>query len=367
MAGGMERRMADRAAGEDAVLAFDVGGANVKAADGAGFAHAEPCELWRQRSGLADVLTRIAAARRPRRIVATMTGEIADCYASRREGVADIVAALSVAAAACGGAAAADRNDAPGDGPAGPLGIYLVDGTIVPPAEALARPLEAAASNWHAVARLAGRAAPAGRAFLVDVGSTTTDIVPLVDGRPAMLARDDVGRLATGELVYTGVERTPVAAIVRRLPWRGRLRPLAAERFADSLDAWLLLGGIDAASAATADGGPATPEGARRRLARMLLADPDDVGMDEARTLAEWCAEAQARLVAGALRRVVDGRGWRPDRVVLAGHGACLARRALDRTGFAVETVSLEETLGAEVSRVAPAHAVALVARGLLP
>ncbi len=371
MAGAMERRMRERTAADEAVLAFDVGGANVKAADGAGFAHAEPCELWRQRSGLAAVLARIAAARRPRRIVATMTGEIADCYASRREGVADIVAALSAAAragaGADGGGAAGRAGGHPDDSVGIDLGIYLVDGTIGSPAEALERPLEAAASNWHAVARLAGREAAGGRAFLVDVGSTTTDIVPLVDGRPAMLARDDVGRMATGELVYTGVERTPVAAIVRRLPWRGRLRPLAAERFADSLDAWLLLGGIDAAAAATADGGPATPEGARRRLARMVLADPDDVAVDEALAMADWCAEAQARQVCGALCRVAEGCGWRPDRVVVAGHGACLARRALGRTGWRVETVSLAARLGAEVSRVAPAHAVALVARGLLP
>jgi len=337
----------ERSAAGD-VLAFDVGGANVKAADGVGFAHSEPFELWRRRSGLPGVLARIAAARRPRRIVATMTGEIADCYGSRREGVADIVAAVAAA------------------GGHGGTGIYLVDGTIVPPEEAAARPLEAAAANWHAVARLAGGMAPAGRALLVDVGSTTTDIVPLVDGRPAPLARDDVGRMAAGELVYTGAERTPVAAIVRRLPWRGRLRPVSSERFADALDAWLLLGGLDHVTAATADGGPATPEGARRRMARMVLADPDDVCMDEARGMAEWCVAAQARQVAGALGRVAERLGWIPDRIVLAGHGGCLARRALDRTGWAVEVVSLPDVLGADVSRVAPAHALALVARGLL-
>jgi len=334
-----------------AVLAFDVGGANVKAADGAGFVHSEPFELWRRRGDLAAVLARIAATRRPRRIVATMTGEIADCYGSRREGVADIIAAVSAAAAACG---------------AGDTGVYLVDGTIAAPEEALARPLEAAAANWHAVARLAGRAAPVGRAFLVDVGSTTADIVPLVDGRPTPLARDDVGRMAAGELVYTGVERTPLAAIVRRLPWRGRLRPVAAERFADALDAWLLLGDLAEPAAATADGGPATPDGARRRLARMVLADPDDVGLDEARAMAERCAAVQARQVAGALCRVADGVGWRPERVVLAGHGTCLARLAVDRTGWSPGLVSLPDMLGAEVSRVAPAHALALLARGLL-
>ena len=347
------------APGDDAVVAtdvvaFDVGGANLKAADGRGWAVSEPFELWRRRGDLAAMLARIAAPRHPRRVVATMTGEIADCYASRREGVADIVAAVAAAA----GASGADP---------GVTCIYLVDGSLVEPAEAVARPLEAAAANWHAVARLAGAAAGAARAFLLDVGSTTTDIVPLLDGRPAPLATDDVGRLDSGELVYTGVERTPVAAIVRRLPWRGHLRPLAAERFADSLDVWLLLGGGVVPTTATADGGPATPAAAARRLARMLLADPDDVTPAEARLLAEACGRAQGRLVSAALDRVARGVGWRPERIVLSGHGEMLARMAIRRTGWGTGVVDLGTVLGGGIARAAPAHAVALVARGELP
>lgn len=340
--------------GASDIVAFDIGGANLKAADGAGWTASEPFALWQRRGELPGALARIAAPRRPRRLVATMTGEIADCYSSRREGVADMVAAVNAAARDIGADPAA-------------TGIYLVDGSVVPPAEAVARPLAAAAANWHAVARLAGTAAPAGRAFLVDVGSTTTDIVPVVDGRPAPLERDDVGRLASGELVYTGVERTPVAAVVRRLPWRGRLRAIATERFADALDAWLLLGGIDGSAAATADGGPATPAAAARRLARMLLADPDDVTPAEARLLAEACARAQARLVAAALGRVARGVGWRPERIVLSGHGGCLAHMAIARTGWRPGLFTLGDLLGADVARVAPAHAVALVALGALP
>jgi probable H4MPT-linked C1 transfer pathway protein len=354
MADGIPDASATAPAGGGDVLAFDVGGANVKAADGRGWAASEPFELWRRRAELPAALARIAAARRPRRIVATMTGEIADCYGSRREGVADIVAAVAAAAAAAG----ADPSA---------TGIYLVDGSIVPPAAAVARPLAAAAANWHAVARLAAAAGAAGRAFLLDVGSTTTDIVPLVDGRPAPLASDDVGRLSSGELVYTGVERTPVAALVRRLPWRGRLRPVASERFADAADAWLILGGVDGATAATADGGPATPPAAARRLARMLLADPDDVTPAEARLLAEACARSQARLVAAALTRVSSAVGWRPERIVLSGHGGCLARMAIVRTGWRPGLVELADSLGAGVARVAPAHALALVALGRLP
>jgi uncharacterized hydantoinase/oxoprolinase family protein len=97
-----------------------------------------------------------------------------------------------------------------------------------------------------------------------------------------------------------------------------------------------------------------------------MLLDPDRLAPAAARAAAERCAAVQARLVAHGLRRVAANCGWLPRVVVLSGHGATLARRALDRTAWQVEQVILSERLGAEVSRVAPAHAIALIARGEL-
>ncbi len=206
------------------LIAFDIGGANLKASDGLGWSASLPFQLWKRHRALPEALGTLVEARRPRRIVATMTGEICDCYASRSAGVAHIAASLAAAASSC----------------QEPAGIYLVDGRIVPAAEAAdAWPL-AAASNWHALARLAAACVAPRRAVLLDVGSTTTDIVPLADGQPAATAHDDAGRMLAGELVYTGVERTNVAAITGHLPHRGHSRPLASELFAESRDAWLL-------------------------------------------------------------------------------------------------------------------------------
>lgn len=338
-----------------AVLAFDIGGAHIKAADGLGWAASEPFHLWRQPELLAEALRRIVTARRPRRIVATMTGEIADCFASREAGVNHIVTAVEAAA---------------GDGRVD-IGIYCVDGTIASPADVRGEPLTAAAANWHAMARLAAAHASTDRTFVIDVGSTTTDIVPLAAGVPVPMAHDDIGRMATGELVYTGVERTPVATLVRSLPWPGMgpgRRPVASERYADSRDVWLLLGGLAEGPTAcdTADGRPATRAAARARLARMLLADPDAFSEADALAAAEWCARAQARLVARALDRVARLVGCQPACVVLSGHGLCLAHRALQHLGWPVETIALPDRLGADVSRAACAHAIALIAQGLL-
>ncbi len=336
------------------VLALDIGGANIKAADGCGWTHAEPFAMWRESPRLAEALGGIIRAAAPARVVATMTGEIADCFPDRTAGVAAIVRATQTACEAAG-----CRSPE----------IYRVDGRLVPAGEAIADPHRVAASNWHAVARLAAALVPAERAFLLDVGSTTTDIVPLDRGRPAFLAADDAGRMLSGELVYTGVERTPVPAIVRALPHAGARRPVASERFAESRDAWLLLRGLpeDAASHDTADGGPETREAARVRLARSMLVDPGSFSADDAERAARHVVAAQARLVARGLVRVAGVVGWPPAVVVISGHGEPLARMALEAAAWHPATISLPAMLGVDVSRCAPAHALAMIARGQLP
>ncbi|MCE9630974.1 MAG: hypothetical protein K8S94_09735 [Planctomycetia bacterium] len=336
------------------VLALDVGGANLKAADGRGWTHSEPFAMWREWQRLPDALTQIIGAASPRRVVATMTGEIADCFVSRAAGVNHIVSAIVAAAEACD---------------CGEPGIYLTSGRIVPPSEAGARPLEAAASNWHALARLAAAHVTQDCGVLIDIGSTTTDVVPLLDRRPAPLARDDPGRMLSGELVYTGIERTPLPALVRSLP-HGRLRrPVASERFADSRDVWLLLGELTESGKPcdTADGGPLTVDAARIRIARSMLVEPAELTVGDAVCAARWCAEVQSRAIARAIDRVARTRGWRPREIVISGHGERLARMALARLGWTVDTLSLPTTLGAAVSRSAPAHALALIAREDLP
>jgi probable H4MPT-linked C1 transfer pathway protein len=331
------------------LIALDIGGANIKAADGLGWTRSMPFAMWRDwrrlSFTLADFLPRAAE-----RVVATMTGEIADCFPSRRAGVEHIVAALT---------AAAGVSD---------IGIYTIDGRVVSPEEAIRNPPAVAASNWHAVARLAAAVAPTDRTFLVDIGSTTVDVIPIQDRRPAPRASDDVGRMAVGELVYTGIERTPVAAIVRSLPHRGIRRPVASELFARSQDAWLILGGLpeEPRCTDTADGSPATREASRIRLARTMLLDPEAFTADDARVAAEGIAAAQARRVVRATQQVARGIGWKPTGIVISGHGHPLADRVLARLPDKAIRIRLRETLSPEIARVAPAHALALIARGTL-
>ena len=113
---------------------------------------------------------------------------------------------------------------------------------MVAPQIALKNPLSVAAANWHALAAFCGRYCRSGCGLLLDIGSTTTDIIPLAEGKPVARGKTDTERLIHGEMVYTGVERTPVCAIVDRVPYRERSVGVAAEWFATTRDVYLILG-----------------------------------------------------------------------------------------------------------------------------
>ncbi len=329
-------------------VGIDIGGANLKAADGAGWAAHRSFALWKEPDRLAARLVELLEPAAERgRVAVTMTGELADCFASKAAGVRRILEAVRRAVRGAR------------------VRVYRNDGELVSVEQALAAPLAVAAANWHALAAFAARYA-AGPALLLDVGSTTTDIIPLVNGCPAGEGRDDVGRLLHGELVYTGVERSPVCAVAPRVvPYRGRRCPPAQELFATMRDVYLTLGQLaeEPACHETADGRPATRAAAVRRLARVLCADPSQFTARDAARLAESVAAAQARLIARAVGQVGARMPSPPETWLAAGHGDFLVRAVQERAGYGGPTRYLSHVLGPRLSRVATAHALAVLAR----
>jgi probable H4MPT-linked C1 transfer pathway protein len=325
---------------EIAIVGLDIGGANLKAADGLGAARSRPFALWKAPDRLAAELRALLAdLPPPDRLAVTMTGELCDCFATRAAGVRHILGAV------------ADLGR--------PLRVWRTDGRFCSADEAGAEPLTVASANWHALAAFAGRFAPTGPALLLDVGTTTTDVIPLRDGVPVPLGRTDAQRLRSGELVYKGWRRTPLCALTDG--------DGAAELFATALDVFLALGLVaeDEADTDTADGRPATRACAHARLARMLGADADTRGERETREFAEAVRRRLVRLVVERGIEPVVGRLGRPRCVVLGGSGELLGRAALAEQGLSggCELVSLAERLGPAVSSAACAHAVAVLAR----
>jgi probable H4MPT-linked C1 transfer pathway protein len=280
-----------------------------------------------------------------------MTGELADCFATKAEGVAAIIEAAE--------AAAGDRA----------LKVYLTDGRLVGRELAMREPLRAAASNWHALARFAGRYVPHGTGLLLDIGTTTCDVVPLIDGRPAARGRTDPERLLAGELVYTGVERSPVCAVLDHVPWRGEPCPVAQELFATTWDVYLVLGTLpeEPNRTDTADGRPVTREAAWSRLARVICADRQMVDDTQVTEIARAVAAAQLAQIVSAAGKVTGRLPEPPRCVVISGLGEFVAGRVADHVARGADVISLREQLGAEVSRVATAHALAVVAQEMEP
>ncbi|MFO0851065.1 MAG: hydantoinase/oxoprolinase family protein [Gemmataceae bacterium] len=335
------------------ILGLDIGGANLKAATADKRAVSVPFPLWKNKDALPAALAELAA-KFPDvdQFAVTMTGELCDCYQTKREGVAHILRSVR-AAAHCH-----------------PVRVWGTDSRFHTVDEAVANHLTVAAANWHALATFAGGYVPGGPALLIDIGSTTSDIIPLVDGVPEPRGTTDPTRLESGELVYTGTRRTPLYALVGE----NERRRLAPELFATSLDVYLLLGLVadNPADGDTADGRPATRDCAHARLSRMFCGDPESVPRAQTERLAAQCLETQLESLDWAVRQVLtrlraaaswDGGPRLPVSYLVSGSGEFLARRLVDRLPHSPDHVlSLGDRLGPELSACAPAYAVAVLA-----
>ncbi len=328
------------------VIGWDVGGAHLKAAlwDSGALRQVVqlPCPLWqgvdRLRDALAEACARLGPAQRH---AATMTGELADVFASRAEGVAAIAALL------------AERL--------GPdVRLYAGAHGFVAPREAAALADAIASANWHATAALAARHVPDG--LMIDMGSTTTDIVPLSAGVVAARGHTDAARLACGELVYTGLVRTPLMALAQRAPFAGAWTTLAAEHFATAADVHRLTGDLpDGADLLpTADGRDRSHASSRGRLARTVGRDAAEAGESAWRDLATWFAERQMRQLEDAARLVLSA-GACGRHVVATGVGHAVVARLAARLGCRCTPFSSLVPGDAGAGACAPAVAMALL------
>jgi probable H4MPT-linked C1 transfer pathway protein len=253
--------------------------------------------------------------------------------------------------------------------PPGALHLFAGRAGFAPCSAAGAVAGQIASANWLATALYLATATDA--ALLVDIGSTTADLVPIAGGEVRAVGHDDFTRLATDELVYTGLTRTPLMALAQRVPFEGRDVALMAEYFATTADVYRLTGELveHADLHPSADGGPKTGAGSARRLARMVGRDAASARLAAWIELARYFAERQLDRLAAAAHRVVTRASLPTDAEVIgAGTGALLARKLAARIGRPyVDLADLVPRSGAgaaELMACAPAFAVAHLLRG---
>ncbi len=310
------------------VIGWDIGGVHTKAV-GLSYQAGEPVdirvvsrpyEIWRDRAALADVLREVADQldADPSTVMAiTMTAELSDAFRSKREGVLFVLERVAEAFAG--------------------HPTYALDlaGEFTIVDRARQHPLDFAAANWLAGALFVARHHP--NCVWLDVGSTTTDIIPIRDGHVVARGRTDPVRLMTGELVYTGVLRTNPCAFAGRVPIKGEMCRVSSEYFTVMGDVYLLLGYITPGdyTCPTPDGRAKTAEFARERLARLACADGQMLSEPEIRALARYLYERQVQQVTDALFQLLsrfdDGLSWP---VVATGLGRFLALESARRLGL---------------------------------
>ena len=290
--------------------------------------------MWRDPGAMSGVIERVVGKLGPdgAAVALSTTAELVDVFASKRDGVLHVLEAAQRAL------------------PGRPLRVMSTGGELVGLREAMAAPLDCAAANWVATARLVARSLP--DAILVDCGGTTTDLIPIAAGEVAAQGRTDLERLLAGELVYTGALRTNVAAVVSHLPIGGQSCPVASELFAITADAHLLRGNLTREQCAcTFPDGRGTAAGeVRSRLARVVCSDPEQLGDGDLEAMAAAVEEAQVAAIAAALDRVV-ARVPAEAPVLAVGVGAFLALAAAERCGLPIHAdVSPLNGTGGEVA-----------------
>ena len=298
------------------MIGIDVGGANLKVVNDDG-AHLHYCPLW-EGAPLTNLLNRyVTAPDDPAAVV--MSGELADCFESKMEGISFIVDAV--------------KKVFPN------ARFYGTDGQF----HDCAVP-QLAAANWLASADYLRAEYP--DAVLLDIGSTTADILPLARFE-SMKGLTDLRRLQKGYLIYTGMLRGNIATLLKSVTLEGVVTPVSSEYFAISADAHLVLGHITSAqySCDTPDKKEKTGTAALRRLARVVCADLDEIGTDGAYQIADQFWEKQRDLICDQVQRVAAEEG--AGQIIVAGIGARLFSQELDGIDLFKEIGSYADALPA--------------------
>jgi probable H4MPT-linked C1 transfer pathway protein len=329
-------------------IGWDIGGVNIKAArvngDAPLTARNDPFEFQRAPTSLAARLEDIAmglGAEKSDVQAITMTAELSQFFRSTRDGVAYILDAVERAF------------------PAARTLVYTVDGRFLDLDAARSFPFLVSASNWTATASLV--ATLVSDAILIDVGTTTTDIIPISGGHVAAIGHSDPERLLSGELLYLGAVRTPVEAIVHRVPLHDGLAGVSAESFALAGDIHVWRGDLtpEGYTTPTPDKRPSTREFAAERIARVVCADRELLDESDIDRIAAFVADTMIARIAASIARVRE-RHPHLETAIIAGHGAFLARAAARRAGL---RIAHDDLLAGGAARATGAETAFAVAR----
>ncbi|MEJ2619299.1 MAG: hydantoinase/oxoprolinase family protein [Candidatus Thiodiazotropha sp.] len=341
----------------DGIIGWDLGGAHTKAAliNTQGQVDSVmqiACPLWQGlqylESSIDKVVGQFGEISRFRHAV-TMTGELVDLFPDRATGVSALIDTMSQRF---------PRSD---------LAIFGGDNEFLDSQQGKLSALQVASANWLATGTWVANRLPEG--LLIDVGSTTTDLIPFADRQVLIKQGSDHHRLVEQTLVYTGIVRTPLMAITAKVPFAGEWVDLMAEYFATTADIYRITGDLPEGAdlLPSADNGAKNREASERRLARMLGLDADASNQAGWKKVSDYLAEQQLRQIQDACERLLSKPSLSSNApLVGAGVGRFLIKticRRLNRPYLGIESLfPCDEQIAIKVAECAPAVAVASLA-----
>ena len=342
------------------VVGLDVGGANLKGCGLTLTPKSTPSDIvfetkhfpvWlHDRESLwnlvYEMVSNLSGDSTPELVSIVMTAELSDAFQTKREGVNILV-----------------------DGITKILEPHVVvypdvDLTLLSPLEAKASPQSVAAANWSVLAWMIGQ--KISDCILIDVGSTTTDIIPVRNGVPSTIGKNDTNRLIHGELVYTGALRTDLSAITRSVNLDGTRCRVSSEYFATSADIHRILGNITEGEYIidTADGRGKTRENCMARVARLVCGDTDSITEAQIINIANQVWDLQVKDISEGLLQVIGEHGLaiQKEEIVLSGLGSGFLGKIASTQSGVMKITYLREILGIGGSVPATAYAAAVFA-----
>ena len=332
------------------VAGFDIGGANTDLAvidfEGEEIKNIEVdfayLPMWSNNGDLSRVLLelieKICPVSEIDAVGISMTAELVDAYDTKKDGVLDVVGKCEETFEC-------------------PIAYVGIDG-MMSKAEIENTPLKAAAANWIATAQIATLISD--NCIFIDTGSTTTDIIPIKDGKECAIGKSDFDRSATGELVYTGTLRTNLASFLDKVELNGKEYRVASELFAQTADVYTVLDLIseDDYVCDTFDGESKSKVDCAKRIARVVCADLEMLSMEDITEMCKFIHQKQIEQIADGLKQVHEEQNL--DLIVTTGLGKdILDKKAAELLGLEVR--SMGDILSDEECVVAPAVGTAVM------
>lgn len=315
------------------IMGLDIGGANTDCAiieidDELKISniqkYKEYLPMWKYNEKLPESLLKLYENDKNIDVVCvSMTAELADSYENKKEGVLDISKKVI--------------ETFPNQ-----IVRFITFNGLKSYEEIKKDPLKAAAANWVGTANIIKYIKK--DCIFIDMGTTTTDIIPLINKKESASGHTDTERLATGELVYTGMLRTNLATIVQEVPIDGVPTSVSSELFTISADMHRILKHIkeEEYTCETPDGKGKDIISCKRRLSRLVCADLDTLSDENINKIAQYIYKKQIKQVTHGLIKVVERTGL--DTVIISdlGHGNICTKSA-KRLGLNI--INLEDNL----------------------